>query len=79
MQPDTPPVPITPLNLPTTDKGLPPVAAPSGRHIAQMFVVPGLIVVVIVILYLCSQWFVAGESNPSNMVDGLESNDSDHL
>jgi hypothetical protein len=51
--------------------GLPPVVPPSGRHIAQMFVVPALIVAVIVFLWLCARWFIAGQSEPSKMVADL--------
>src|SRR5579883_1908380 len=42
--------PQTPLSIPEPDRGLPPVTPPSGRFIAQLFVVPGLIVLFVVVL-----------------------------
>src|SRR3954451_11309989 len=35
---------------PEAERGLPPVTPPSGRFIAQLFVVPGLIVLFVVML-----------------------------
>jgi flagellum-specific peptidoglycan hydrolase FlgJ len=42
-----------------------------------MFVVPGLIVVVIVILWLCARWFISGQTEPTKMVADLESGNAE--
>jgi hypothetical protein len=64
-------------NKPGPAPGLPPIVPPSGRHIAQMFVVPGLIVVVIVLLWLCAHWFISGQTEPSKLVSDLESSNAE--
>lgn len=61
--------------------GLPPVQPPSGRHIVQMFVVPGLIVAVVVVLFLgCSGfwgWLLGLSSTPRDDLTRLESPNPD--
>jgi hypothetical protein len=61
--------------------GLPPVQPPSGRHIVQMFVVPGLIVAVVVVLFLgCSGfwgWLFGLSSTPREDLARLESPNPD--
>jgi hypothetical protein len=61
--------------------GLPPVLPPSGRHIVQMFVVPGLIVAVVVVLFLgCSGfwgWLFGLSSTPQQDLSRLESPNPD--
>jgi hypothetical protein len=61
--------------------GLPPVQPPSGRHIVQMFVVPGLIVGVVVVLFLgCSGfwgWLFGLSSTPQQDLTRLESPNAD--
>jgi hypothetical protein len=61
--------------------GLPPVQPPSGRHIVQMFVVPGLIVAVVVVLFLgCSGfwgWLLGVSSTPEQDLARLESPNAD--
>jgi hypothetical protein len=53
-------------------KGLPPVAPPSGKFIVQLFLVPGIIVVVAVILLMGATWLVGGESTPDALLAHLE-------
>jgi hypothetical protein len=52
-------------------KGLPPVAPPSGKFIIQLFLVPGLIVVVAVLILIGATWLVGGESAPEILLDRL--------
>ncbi len=59
------------------DRGLPPVAPPSGRFIAQLFLVPGLIVAVAVLVLLGFSWFVGGESAPDELLNRLEDGNPD--
>jgi hypothetical protein len=54
-------------------QGLPPVAPPSGRFIAQLFLVPGLIVTVAVFIYLGSSYLVQSSQTPKNFLDNLDS------
>jgi len=48
-------------NAPTPAPGLPPVKPPSGRFIAQLFLIPGLIILVVVVILI-------GLSNLANRV-----------
>jgi hypothetical protein len=77
MQSSSPSGPTSPLDQPVQEMGLPPVTPPSGRHIVQMFLVPGMIVVVIVLLWLGAQWLVKGASDPGEMLKQLDSNSAD--
>ncbi|HEV3203281.1 MAG TPA: hypothetical protein VGY77_02810 [Gemmataceae bacterium] len=58
-------------------KGLPPVAPPSGRFIAQLFLVPGLIVGVAVLILLGFTWLVGGDSDPQTLLDRMENSNAD--
>jgi hypothetical protein len=60
-----------------TAPGLPAVEPPSGRFIVQLFLVPGLIVTVAVLILLGFSWLVSGESAPEKLVDRLESPNAD--
>lgn len=57
--------------LPPPSQGLPPVKPPSGKFIAQLFLVPGLIVTVAVLVLLFFSWFVGGESAPDELLKRL--------
>ncbi len=57
--------------------GLPPVAPPSGRFIAQLFLVPGLIVVAAVLLLLGANYLFTGGYNPDYFLRGLSSDNPD--
>jgi hypothetical protein len=52
--------------------GLPPVAPPSGRFIVQLFVVPGLIVGVIVLVLLTGKWIFGDRGSPETFLKGLD-------
>lgn len=69
----TPPVPATP----TTAKGLPPVHAPSGRHILQLFVIPGVIVAGAVTILLGFSWLAGGSRTPEQFLKNIENANKD--
>jgi hypothetical protein len=64
-------------NIRHPDPGLPPVQPPSGRHLTQLFVVPGLIILVLVVLFLVSNYFVKHEHDPSQFLAKLDSDNRD--
>src|SRR5579864_9322554 len=66
----------TPPN-PEPVKGLPPVKAPSGRHIVQLFVVPGLIVAVAVTILLGFSWLAGGSRSPDKLLESIQSENPD--
>jgi HEAT repeat protein len=53
--------------------GLPPVIPPSGRMIAQLFVVPGLIVAGAIAIIFGFTWLAGGHRTPDSFLDGLKS------
>jgi hypothetical protein len=53
-------------------KGLPPVVPPSGKFIAQLFLVPGLIVTGAVLLLIALGWLVGG-ATPERFLQRLDS------
>lgn len=57
--------------------GLPPVVPPSGRFIAQLFLVPGLIVAGAVIVLLGFTWLAGGQRTPEVFLRDLDSGNSD--
>jgi hypothetical protein len=54
-------------------KGLPPVSPPSGRHIAQLFLVPGLIVAGAVTILLGFSWLAGGSRTPEQFLKNIDS------
>ncbi|MFL5342267.1 MAG: HEAT repeat domain-containing protein [Gemmataceae bacterium] len=58
-------------------KGLPPVQAPSGRHIVQLFLVPGLIVAGAVTILLGFSWLAGGSRTPNQFVKNIDSANPD--
>lgn len=59
------------------DPGLPPVAPPSGKFIAQLFVVPGLIVGLIVALLIGANWLFGSLRTPEWYLEKLDSANPD--
>ena len=59
------------------DVGLPPVQPPSGRFIAQLFVIPGLIIFVVVLLFIGSTMLVKHEREPNHFLAQLDSDNPD--
>ena len=53
------------------DRGLPPVVPPTGRFLAQLFVVPALIVAFVVVLLLGANWLFGGARTPEQLDDNL--------
>lgn len=62
---------------PAPPPGLPPVVAPSGRFIAQLFLVPGLIVAGAVAVLLGFSWLSGGNRSPQTFLRDLESSNID--
>jgi hypothetical protein len=58
---------------PAPAPGLPPVTPPSGRFIAQLFLVPGLIVAVAVLLLLAFRYLFGGGHAPDYFLRQLQS------
>jgi hypothetical protein len=50
---------------------LPPVQPPSAGFLVQLFVVPGIIVAIIVVVWVMVDWLAHMESDPQKYVDGL--------
>jgi HEAT repeat protein len=69
--------PNNPTPQATDDRGLPPVRPPSGRFIAQLFLVPGLIVFVLVLIWLAGHYLVAEKRTPDYFLKNLDSNNED--
>ena len=57
--------------------GLPPVTPPSGRFIAQLFLVPGMIVLVAVLIILCINYLFIGGYTPQYFLGKLDSDNAD--
>ncbi|HZZ80625.1 MAG TPA: hypothetical protein VFE62_19130 [Gemmataceae bacterium] len=64
-------------NTPAPDPGLPPVRPPSGRFIAQLFVIPALIILVVVLLFLGFAVFVRNSREPEYFLAQLDSDNHD--
>jgi hypothetical protein len=58
-------------------KGLPPVTPPSGRHIVQLFLIPGLIVAGAVTILLGFSWLAGGSRTPEQFLKNIDSANSD--
>jgi hypothetical protein len=62
---------------PDPAKGLPPVVPPTGGFIAQLFLVPGLIVTGIVLLLVGVNWLIGGARTPEQFLGKLDSSNRD--
>src|SRR4051794_31377885 len=62
---------------PPPPSDLPPVQPPSGRFIAQLFLVPGLIVFVIVLFLVGSFFIFTSAQSPTQILRRLDSDNSD--
>src|SRR5437016_63424 len=58
-------------------KGLPTVTAPSGRHIVQLFLIPGLIVAGAVSILLGFSWLAGGSRSPDQLLKNIDSANAD--
>lgn len=58
-------------------RGLPPVTPPSGRFIAQLFLVPGLIVFFVVLLVLAINYMFVGGQSPDQFLVRIDSDNAD--
>lgn len=61
----------TPSSSSNSAPGLPPVVPPSGRFLAQLFLVPGLIVTGAVLLLLGFSWLASGARSPERLLQNL--------
>ena len=57
----------------STCKGAPVVVPPSGKFIAQLFLVPFLIVTLVVCFLIAINWLVGGARSPKDFLDKLDS------
>jgi hypothetical protein len=64
--------PANPTSPPEPQKGLPPVVPPTGGFLAQLFLVPGLIVTVVVLLLLAANWLILGTQTPTQFLANLD-------
>ncbi len=62
-----------PSDRPNAQVGLPPVLPPSGRFIAQLFVVPGIIILTVVLLVLGLSYLRKREHEPVAFLQQLDS------
>jgi hypothetical protein len=67
--------PVPPVE--DTSSGLPPVAPPSGRFIVELFLVPGLIVAVAVLILLGFKFLVGGTRTADEFLRSLDSSNPD--
>src|SRR5450631_1279455 len=63
--------------VPNSGRGLPPVIPPSGRFIAQLFLVPGMIVLLAVLLMLAFSNLLGGSQEPANFLKQLDNGNTD--
>jgi hypothetical protein len=73
MSPAEPSSPHSPNGVP----GLPPVLPPSGRFIAQLFLVPGMIVLVAVLMIVGINYLFIGGYTPQYFLSKLDSDNDD--
>ena len=59
------------------EPGLPPVQPPSARFIGQLFVIPGLIIFVVVLLFLVAMYMSGRRQDPSHFLAQLDSENLD--
>jgi hypothetical protein len=59
------------------NKGLPPVVPPSGRHIVQLFLIPGIIVAGAVTILLGFSWLAGGNRTPEQFLKNIDSSNTD--
>lgn len=67
-----PPTDVPPA--PSDSENLPPVEQPSAGFIVQLFVIPGLIVLVIVLLWLGFSWLAHQGTRPEQLVHQMRQN-----
>src|SRR4051812_42635655 len=60
-----------------TPPGLPPVTPPSGKFIAQLFLVPGLIVLLAVLLMMSFTYFLSSRYTPEKFLNNLDNANTD--
>ena len=66
--------PVDPADAPQDREVLPPVEQPSAGFIIQLFVIPGLIVLMIVLLWLGFSWLAHRGTHPGEIVRQMRQN-----
>ncbi len=77
MSADVPGNTTTAPSDPNPAPGLPPVVPPSGRHIVQMFLVPGFIVIAVVGVLLFFTWLQSGHNDASSIIGNLDADNAE--
>ncbi|HEV3417180.1 MAG TPA: HEAT repeat domain-containing protein [Pirellulales bacterium] len=67
----------SPTPNPISSDDLPPVQPPSAGFLVQLFLVPGIIVAIIVVVWILVDWLAHMESDPQKYVEGLSRNTPD--
>jgi hypothetical protein len=62
---------------PQPARGLPPVVPPSGKFLAQLFLVPGIIVAVALVWLLGFSWLFSSPTTPDKFLQKLDSSNPD--
>jgi hypothetical protein len=63
---------------PVPDRGLPPVTPPSARFIAQLFVVPSIIVLIAVLLLMAFRFLMVSSNDAPQFLQAIDS-DNEHI
>ena len=63
--------PSDPIPKPPLPDDLPPVQPPSAGFLVQLFLIPGVIVGIIVVVWLMVDWLAHQDNDPKQYVDGL--------
>jgi hypothetical protein len=66
-----------PSQKPLSPDDLPPVQPPSAGFLVQLFLIPGIIVAIIVLVWLSVDWLAHQDNDPKQYVDGLRRDTQD--
>jgi hypothetical protein len=69
---------MSPLPANDRPKGVPPVVVPlTGKYIAQLFLVPGIIVTIVLLLLLAFNWLTGSAHTPEEFLKSLDNTNAD--
>ncbi len=74
--PDPPDADRPPRDVVSASDALPPVEAPSAGFIVQLFVIPGVIVLIVVLVWLLFNWLAQMGNDPQSYVDAIKRNNA---
>jgi HEAT repeat protein len=66
-----------PAQNPISSDDLPPVQPPSAGFLVQLFLIPGIIVAIIVVVWMLFVWLATPDSDPQKYVEGIGRNTDD--